>query len=236
MSDLHKAFTDPNLRWVRKQPNRDGTGLTSDPSDALRNDAAFVLSFKEQDFALIEKDPDSWIVKSGGLLETARALWESFLRGPLAMNASSRTREQNQYVFEMASPFMMLCGYALEVLMKGALVKQAKKPKTIHDLEELWDLVDGLKGASDKPTSLLKRLSNFAVFYGRYPVPRQKDWGTAEKKWEVRFSDWDLVVATANRIHQLMGPDVQPLWVLETKFSIEIKPEWLNSTGGPEVM
>ncbi len=219
MGDLHEAFTEPNSRWVRKFPNRAGSGFTSDPSDALRNDQAFVLQFEEQDFAVLEKDPNSWITKAGGLLETARALWENFIGGLLATPPSSRSREQNQYLFEMVSPFLMLCGYALEVLLKGALVKQSKPLKAIHDLEKLWDLVVGLKDAKDKPTLLLNRLSSFVVYYGRYPVPSKKEWETAGKQWELRFSDWELIVATANRIHQLMGPDVQPLWVIETQYS-----------------
>lgn len=68
--------------------------------------------------------------------------------------------------------YYMLCGMALELLLKAAIVQGGGEPKATHKLAELWHEV-GLE-ADAQQTGLLEILSESISWAGRYPVPWQE--------------------------------------------------------------
>lgn len=66
----------------------------------------------------------------------------------------------------------MMWGMSLEMLFKACLVADGKKPPQNHDLDQLA----GLAGIAfdEKDTKLLKLLSHYIYWVGRYPVPNQE--------------------------------------------------------------
>lgn len=75
------------------------------------------------------------------------------------------------YSFEVACwpVYVMLCGLALELLLKAALVARGFRPGKTHDLLLLWSEV-GIR-ASDRQKGVLAILSESVKWAGRYPVP-----------------------------------------------------------------
>jgi HEPN domain-containing protein len=65
--------------------------------------------------------------------------------------------------------YLMLCGLALELLIKAAIVAKEETPKRHHRLGELWE-DSGLRPTA-KQRALLKILSESTYWAGRYPVP-----------------------------------------------------------------
>jgi len=122
-------------------------------------------------------DPGAWrkiareLMKAASLLEPAIAkFWEA--------QKASAPSDGGQIAVHF-----MLSAYALENLMKARLVELAvangslsptlsRLPREIqgHDLIELAKSC-GESALADEYSSILKRLSRAAVWYGRYPVP-----------------------------------------------------------------
>lgn len=83
--------------------------------------------------------------------------------------------------FRIGPVYMLLMGMAVEAALKAILV--AKKPdlvgpdkvKTIghHKLRELWNLAGLGQVRCRQEDSLLDRLENCVVIFGRYPVPKR---------------------------------------------------------------
>ena len=68
----------------------------------------------------------------------------------------------------------MLCGMALELLLKAIVVADDREPRqNTHDLAELWR--DARVPLSRDKTGLLGILSEAIIWYGRYPVPKRAE-------------------------------------------------------------
>ena len=68
----------------------------------------------------------------------------------------------------------MLCGMSLELLFKAIVVAKDGEPdKNSHDLPALAKSA-GVP-VTDKQAGLLKLLSQYVIWAGRYPVPKSKD-------------------------------------------------------------
>lgn len=90
--------------------------------------------------------------------------------------------------FRLASPFLLLCGLALENLLKALIVKQMfgrqdGQPDTdaptvlpqylkTHNLCELADRASF--STSDRERRTLTRLTHYVEWAGRYPIPRRR--------------------------------------------------------------
>jgi hypothetical protein len=68
--------------------------------------------------------------------------------------------------------YLMLCGLALELLLKAAIVAQGREPSAHHRLAELWGEV-GL-AVTRKQRGLLEILTESIYWAGRYPVPQDE--------------------------------------------------------------
>jgi hypothetical protein len=111
--------------------------------------------------------------------------------------------------------YRMLCGLALELLLKAALVAQGKQPGRHHRLTDLWDDV-GL-ARTDEQTGLLQILAKSISWAGRYPVPKTEadydrlDELSAKHLWDpVATLGGGLVIRRSNS--KLDWPSFNALW------------------------
>ena len=79
---------------------------------------------------------------------------------------------------------MLLVGMAIEDALKAIIVAQndgsigeeaISKNIATHDLKKLWDRAGLRKAECREHDSLLDRLKNFVVTFGRYPVSKTKN-------------------------------------------------------------
>jgi hypothetical protein len=86
--------------------------------------------------------------------------------------------------FRLGPVYMLLVGMAVEAALKATLVaKQTdlvsaegiSKSLTNHHLVKLWNLAGLGRPGSRQRDSLLDRLENCVVVFGRYPVPKRPD-------------------------------------------------------------
>lgn len=124
------------------------------------------------------KDPVLWLTHAHAMAESARILlqgepnWESM---PLNLRGVCDC----QY----CAVGMMLVGYSLEICLKAMLIIQ--KGIDVYTSEEkrhyhhrLVELAEFLPGLSEKDKAILRALTHFTLWAGRYPDPgagREKD-------------------------------------------------------------
>lgn len=84
--------------------------------------------------------------------------------------------------------YLMLCGLALELLLKTAIVANEEEPTTTHKLDVLWEKV-GLPLTAER-RGLLNILTESIYWAGRYPVPtREADFERlADLQWQHLWS------------------------------------------------
>lgn len=79
---------------------------------------------------------------------------------------------------------LMLVGYSLEVCLKGMIIlkegpnEYQKKPKETHNLVDLAEFIPSM---TEKDCDILKLLTFFVKWAGRYPAPRERDHHTHEE-------------------------------------------------------
>lgn len=116
-----------------------------------------------------------WHNKASDLHGSAGALWAS-MHAPDASTTAERVGLGYGFSFEAACfpVYTMLCGMALELLLKAIVVADGREPKqNSHNLADLW-LDAGVPLSSDK-SGLLGTLSEAIIWYGRYPVPKRPE-------------------------------------------------------------
>ena len=131
------------------------------------------------------KNPVLWLSHADALSEAAICLVKN---SPNFDNTSSdlRTICHSQY----HAVALMLVGYSLEVCLKAMILIKlgvdefTKKEKSYfhHRLEELADFIPDL---SEKELAILKCLSHFVVWAGRYPDPGSKRVSDAVDVFEI---------------------------------------------------
>jgi hypothetical protein len=111
--------------------------------------------------------------------------------------------------------YLMLCGLALELLLKAALVAQGRKPGDHHGLVNLWDEV-GLARTPGQ-LGLLEILTESVRWAGRYPIPtKQRDFDRLHDLTAKHLSDPvatiepNLVIRRRNA--KLDWPSFNNLW------------------------
>jgi HEPN domain len=115
-----------------------------------------------------------WHNKASDLRGSAGALWAS-MHDPDAYAVAEELGFVQGFSFSVACfpIYHMLCGMALELLLKAIIVAQGDAPKATHDLVALSR--DAAIQLTDKHSALLKILSAAIIWEGRYPVPKQKE-------------------------------------------------------------
>lgn len=68
--------------------------------------------------------------------------------------------------------YQMLCGLALELLLKAAVVTGGEAPKATHDLGYLWSRLN--LPLTEADSGVLALLSESIKWAGRYPVPKEE--------------------------------------------------------------
>lgn len=79
--------------------------------------------------------------------------------------------------------YHMLCGLALELILKAVIVQQSGKVPEVHDLNHLVSLAGISVNTGRK--ELLKFYTAAIVWTGRYPVPARCDDDKLKKYWEL---------------------------------------------------
>jgi hypothetical protein len=127
--------------------------------------------------------------------------------------------------FYLGPVYMLLMGMALEAALKATIV--AKKPDLVdaegisksltnHRLANLWNLAGLNRLGSRQRDSLLDRLENCVVIFGRYPVSKTAD--GMEKMANSSFQG------------QLHFDQVARLWACLEKHARKTTPELFNGT------
>jgi HEPN domain len=68
--------------------------------------------------------------------------------------------------------YEMLCGLALELLLKAVIVQKGREPKATHRLVELWK--DAGLHPDETQKGLLEILTQSIYWFGRYPIPKNE--------------------------------------------------------------
>jgi len=172
-------------------------------------------------FEFLGKHPGPWWLSSLRLKEAAEVLrshcWPD-KRGYHDVDAATAD-------FRVGPVYMLLMGMAIEAALKATLV--SRNPNLVgptkisnaignHHLRKLWDLAGLGKVPSRQRDSLLDRLENCLVVFGRYPVPKKAD-GMA-KMWRSAFQG------------QLHFDQVTRLWGFLEKHMRKTNPGLFNRT------
>lgn len=160
------------------------------------------------------KSPILWLAQANALSEAACALiktrpnWESM---PFSVKGVCDT--------QFCAVGLMLLGYSLEVCLKAMLILQKgvaeysadEKKHRHHRLEELSGIVPGL---TDKDKAMLRGLTHFVMWAGRYPDPGAGREGDVENIFSIsekyRISAKELF-GLATRIMRHMETVVEQL-------------------------
>ena len=111
-----------------------------------------------------------WMNKANDLHRSAAALWAS-------MDANASPALTRGGCIEPV--FRMLCGMSLELLYKALIVQSGGKPPSTHELIHLANLAK-IK-PSKQEEALLKILTEYIKWEGRYPVPQErKSWAALD--------------------------------------------------------
>jgi len=119
----------------------------------------------------LRRYPVYWFNKANELRSAAGALWACG-HDKDATSAASTLCGESQFWFSQPV-YHMLCGMALELLLKAIIVAEGKEPSEIHDLVALHHTV-GLKPTKQQ-VGLLRILTESIVWVGRYPTPTKKN-------------------------------------------------------------
>jgi hypothetical protein len=124
--------------------------------------------------------PITWLINSLSLKRAANIIFNQCLEDFEAKISSDPTDSKNEW--PLTSIYMLLSGFALENLLKGiyigrnpTFVMEGKLKKwSSKSGHELLDLAEKTKfELSEDETNLLERLTEFVVWAGKYPIPKQ---------------------------------------------------------------
>lgn len=118
-------------------------------------------------YEYIVKNPYSWLNKAAGLLSAAKKVL-------------SKGNDDLPILYYI-NTYMMLNSFALENIIKCIIIQEAPDTSVNngklndkineHDLIELFNDANILENFTETEKDLLRRLSIFAVKWGRYPIP-----------------------------------------------------------------
>jgi hypothetical protein len=156
------------------------------------------------DYDKRSKDPGSWFSVGFTLHFAANVLWKRLRPALHAWQPAATLTDEQELALRLKGPFAMLAGMAIEVMLKGAIVqamppKQRTAPPQHHDLVALSDRAN--QAWSDDQRNLLRRLTTFVVWAGRYPVAT-----SAKKSQEPRLlksTDYQNIVEIASHLYKV---------------------------------
>ncbi|GKL83056.1 hypothetical protein NUKP62_44630 [Klebsiella variicola] len=115
--------------------------------------------------------PNHWFNRASDLRASAHVLWLSME----SKDIQQRMGYGGGFSLEVAcNPvYHMLCGLALELILKAVIVQRSEKVPEVHDLNLLAKLAE--VSVNTKRKELLKFYTAAIVWTGRYPVPAKCD-------------------------------------------------------------
>ena len=123
-----------------------------------------------------------WFARAGGLRAAAACLW---------LSMREHSEEVRQLLGEPAGfstslaarpPYHLLCGLALEVLLKAVLVSRGQTPSPTHNCVKLSE--DAGIAISPSQVELLEFYSSTIWWAAKYPIPRKDVAETMIYYWE----------------------------------------------------
>lgn len=143
--------------------------------------------FWTDQFEKVAREPITWYLQARDLKRAAEIIFTEHEKGMAAFKSGKKTSQMFKQL-SLALPYILLAGFALEILVKGIYVakdktivkngKLMKWPKTGHDIKELIKLVNKKLNKekqiklSEDEENLVQRLSVSIVWAGRYPIPK----------------------------------------------------------------
>lgn len=125
--------------------------------------------------------PNHWFNRASDLRASAHVLW---------LSMKSKDLQQSMgygggFSLEVAcNPvYHMLCGLALELILKAVVVQKSGTAPDSHDLNHLISLAD--IPVNQRRKELLKFYTAAILWTGRYPVPVKCDDDKLKKYWEL---------------------------------------------------
>lgn len=187
----------------------------------MRADSKVTKKMCHSLFRYLGKNPGTWWLSSLRLKEAADTLRNTCWLKERKHHDLDAARAD----FYIGPVYMLLMGMAVEAALKALLVapkpdfvdaKGISKSLTNHHLAKLWNLAGLGRLGSRQRDSLLDRLENCVVVFGRYPVPKTPD--GMEKMANSSFEG------------QLHFDQVARLWACLEKYVRKTIPELFNGT------
>jgi hypothetical protein len=158
-------------------------------------------------YELRSTDPDAWFSVGFSLHLAATVLWKRLrpifrkLRRP-----ETKLTEREEMNLRLQGPFAMLSGMAIEAMLKGAIVranrpKMRRAPPAHHDLVKLS--AEAKQDWNSAQVDLLRRLTTFILWGGRYPVATTSERTKAPRI--LKSSDYAAVTEIVSRVHKDIG-------------------------------
>lgn len=114
--------------------------------------------------------PNYWFNQASDLRATAGAAWFSMSINPETVRVALGLAPGFSMSVACRRVYHLLCGLALEVLLKGMLALRLEQPPATHDLCVLADRVGVELSAVER--ELLRYYSTTISWAGRYPLPK----------------------------------------------------------------
>jgi hypothetical protein len=143
----------------------------------------------EAEYEMMGQDCLAWLEQAEFLRMSAALVWERFREILYISQVRPGIREQK---LAFTRSFMLLMGMSFENLIKGVHI--AKTPNlSIEDRIKIWNSYRGGHGISGlinlatstsaQEKNLLRRLEEYVIWAGRYPIPRDTNQYRSAKKY-----------------------------------------------------
>ncbi|RMV76444.1 hypothetical protein ALP05_00665 [Pseudomonas caricapapayae] len=125
-----------------------------------------------------------WLNRASDLHASAGAIWYSMRGGNHREITETLGFSEGFCMSTACSPvYHMLCGLALEVIMKAVLVSRDVPFPKNHDLNDLAELV-GMK-RNENEQRILRFYQASVVWAGRYPIPKKANDQKLREYWDL---------------------------------------------------
>jgi hypothetical protein len=126
--------------------------------------------------------PNYWFNRASDLRATAGAAWFSMSVNPETVREALGLPSGFSMHVACRPVYHLLCGLALEVLLKGVLALRREQPPATHDLCVLADRVAIELSANER--ELLRYYSTTISWAGRYPLPKKPTEDKLRDYWD----------------------------------------------------
>lgn len=157
-----------------------------------------------------------WYNKASDLRGAAGLVWAG-MEDEQTSNTAQELGLGAGFSFQVACwpVYLMLCGLAIELLLKTIIVADGREPADHHKLVDLWR--DSKLSITRQQRGLLEILTQSIYWAGRYPIPRKEaDFGRLAELSDKHL--WDATPMGTSGLHvrrrnaNLEWPSFNELW------------------------